>query len=61
MFEESVRLLLRASWFKPLILQAPEEQDDYGDDDDMYESPSKPCIWRVNSFVEGHMDLFGDL
>ena len=39
MFEESVCLLLRASWFKPLILQAPEEQDDYGEDDDIYEEP----------------------
>ncbi|MCO5581794.1 hypothetical protein L7F22_035683 [Adiantum nelumboides] len=37
MFEESVCLLLRAFWFKPLMVQAPEEQDDYHDDYDAYE------------------------
>ncbi|MCO5568497.1 hypothetical protein L7F22_022196 [Adiantum nelumboides] len=37
MFEESVCLLLRAFWFKPLVVQAPEEQDDYQDDYDAYE------------------------
>lgn len=39
MFEESVCLLLRAFWFKPLTFQDPEEQDDYQDDYDVYEEP----------------------
>ncbi|KAI5082235.1 hypothetical protein GOP47_0001978 [Adiantum capillus-veneris] len=37
MFEESVCLLLRAFWFKPLVVQEPEEQDDYQDDYDACE------------------------
>lgn len=32
-------LLLRAFWFKPLVVQEPEEQDDYQDDYDAYEEP----------------------
>lgn len=37
MFEESVCLLLRAFWFKPLQIQEVEEQDDLQDDYDVYE------------------------
>ncbi|KAF7033348.1 hypothetical protein CFC21_044456 [Triticum aestivum] len=48
MFDESVCLLLRATWFKPLAVEAHEEaqeeediyrsyQYDYGDEDDLYE------------------------
>ncbi|MCO5551319.1 hypothetical protein L7F22_004820 [Adiantum nelumboides] len=37
LFEESVCLLLRAFWFKPLVVQEAEEQDDYQDDYDAYE------------------------
>eukprot|EP00250_Pteridium_aquilinum_P018580 c24125_g1_i2 orf=794-1654(+) len=39
LFEESVCLLLRACWFKPLVFHEPEEQDDYQDDYDAYEEP----------------------
>eukprot|EP00249_Psilotum_nudum_P021798 c28251_g1_i2 orf=1213-1851(+) len=37
MLEESVCLLLRAPWFKPLRLQEFDEQDDYQEEDDVYE------------------------
>ncbi|KAH7427565.1 hypothetical protein KP509_10G049400 [Ceratopteris richardii] len=35
--EESVCLLLRACWFKPLVVQEQDDQQDYHDDYDLYE------------------------
>ncbi|XP_075512232.1 uncharacterized protein LOC142547707 [Primulina tabacum] len=67
MFEESVCLLLRASWFNPLVVVEPEEADDeiedyyYEDEeedlDDAYLSSSSSSLrignrrWGDNGFV----------
>ena len=49
MFEESVCLLLRAFWFKPLIIEDVEEQDDYQDDYDVYEECYYPTNERLGN------------
>ena len=49
MFEESVCLLLRAFWFKPLVIEDVEEQDDYQDDYDVYEECYYPTNVRLGN------------
>lgn len=49
LLEESVCLLLRAFWFKPLVVQDPEEQDDYQDEYDGYEEPYYTSSLRLGN------------
>jgi hypothetical protein len=67
-FEESVCLLLRAAWFEPLVVEAPEEEEfynqyQYDDEDDLdeesYYMSRSPSIrignrrWGDNGYIRG--------
>jgi hypothetical protein len=68
LFEESVCLLLRAAWFEPLVVEAPEEEEfynqyQYDDEDDLdeesYYMSRSPSIrignrrWGDNGYIRG--------